>query len=57
MTDRIVPWTEEEDSQLRALHGTMPRDEVAAAIGRSPGAVRTRITTLGIAKKEAWTAE
>lgn len=57
MTNRIVPWTEEEDRQLRALHGTMPRDEVAAAIGRSPGAVRARITSLGIAKKEAWTAE
>ena len=52
-----LPWTAEEDNQLRSLHGTMTRGQVAAAIGRSPGAVRARITVLGIAKKEAWTAE
>lgn len=54
---KIIPWTAQEDDQLRAVHGTMTIRQVAEIVGRSPGAVRGRVTVLGIAKKEAWTAQ
>ncbi|MBM3606202.1 MAG: hypothetical protein FJX25_16200 [Alphaproteobacteria bacterium] len=54
---QIIPWSAQEDDQLRAVHGTMTIRQVAEVVGRSPGAVRARITVLGIAKKEAWSAE
>lgn len=51
-------WTPERDATLRALHGTMLIIEVANALGTTRGAVRARITALGIRKRDdAWTAD
>lgn len=51
-------WTPERDDVLRTLHGTMPIPQIAAAMGRTRGSVRARITKLGIRKRfDAWAPE
>lgn len=47
-------WTPELDSRLMRLHGSMSRQELAKALGVSDGAVRARITRLGIGAKNGW---
>lgn len=53
----VQGWTEYDDAQLKALHGTMTVQEIADAMGRSHGSIRSRITTLGIATRRLWTAD
>jgi hypothetical protein len=47
-------WTPDMDAKLASLHGTMPRADVAAALGVSDGAVRARVTRLGIGRDTSW---
>lgn len=51
---RSQPWSEAEDAFLRSNHGALVLQELADRMGRSRGSLRSRITTLGIAKKEYW---
>jgi ATP-dependent DNA helicase PIF1 len=43
-------WTPEEDAQLERLHreGNAPK-KIAAALGRRPSAIRSRLVKLGLA--------
>ena len=43
------PWTADEEEKLRSqfLDGSSP-DELAADLGRQPGAIRSRLTRLGL---------
>jgi hypothetical protein len=52
-----IPWTSEEDAALIKGHGTMPMERLADKIGRSRGALRSRITKLGIRKLPYWTED
>ena len=43
------PWTDEEDAKLREMHeGDIPVREIAAEFQRQPGAIRSRLTKLGL---------
>ena len=44
------------DAQLARLHGTMVRADVATEMGVSDSAVRARVTRLGLAKVDNWSA-
>lgn len=51
-------WTKEEDDMLRSMYSGSTRREIAGALGRTEGAVRSRCWTLGLADKvEPWTDE
>lgn len=51
---RAPDWTPEEDELLRGLAGTVPMEEAARRIGRTPMAVRTRSSDLGIDWRDSW---
>jgi hypothetical protein len=49
-----VDWTPEEDNTLLELSGTVPMHRVAARLGRTPGACRTRLKQIhGLRAREA----
>lgn len=51
------PWTEAEEGYLRKHHATMTTKAMAAALGRSVSAVKTRANLLGLrSKHRPWTA-
>lgn len=51
-------WTRYEDSVLRAMYATNTREQIAAALRRSEGSVRSRCSTLGLNSKVApWSDE
>lgn len=45
-------WTPERDEELRRLHGTMSIKKLEKALGVTNGALRGRITKLGLSKQE-----
>ena len=45
-----VPWTPEDEDILKQLYPKTPTREVAARLGRTPLAIRSRAMELGIAK-------
>ena len=52
-----VHWSDNDDKRLIALHGTMTIREIADALGRSSASIRGRVTRLGLAKRQLWSAE
>lgn len=52
-------WTELDDATLRSMYPTHTRKQIAEALGRTEGAVRTRCCNLGLNTKKAdeWTEE
>ena len=44
-----APWTRDEDGDLKRRHQAGERvDAIAAAFGRKPGAIRSRLKKLGL---------
>lgn len=53
-----VPWTAAEETYLRQHHATMTTKAMAAALGRSVSAVKTRANLLGLrSKHRPWTPD
>lgn len=50
-------WSADEDAFLKENHGQASIQDIADKMGRTRSSLRARITTLGIAKQELWTAE
>ncbi|PQM29417.1 hypothetical protein CVO77_00315 [Sphingopyxis lindanitolerans] len=46
----LAPWTDIEDQQLRANFNTLTYDQLAALIGRSACAIRSRAVAMGMRK-------
>ena len=43
------PWSKEEDAQLAGLHCTGKKvKEISVALGRQPGAIRSRLVKVGL---------
>ncbi len=54
----VARWSEAEDAVLRELNGKVPHATIAETVGRSSGAVRNRIYTLGISVNDnSWSDE
>lgn len=58
------PWTEEDDSELRSIYGTMKRSDVAAQLNRTMVAVACRAKEMGLTQPRErvlplrkWTAD
>jgi hypothetical protein len=49
-----APWTEDEVQRLRELaHGNTPTRVIGLKLGRSPGAVQSKASAVGISLKPA----
>ena len=48
MGDNSRTWTKDEVARLKRMAGRIPRDEIAAKLGRSPGATAMEASKLGI---------
>lgn len=58
MTSPVVSrprWTPEENAYLRENYGSVPRAEIAGALGRSLDAVYHQASRLGVRVKQRWT--
>jgi hypothetical protein len=42
------PWTEDDNAKLRSLAGTMPVEDVAAELGRTPSAVVVQASKVSV---------
>lgn len=49
-----VPWTEQEDNLLEVFYGKTRTEEIARAMGRSPGSVYARAFQRGLKKSEEY---
>lgn len=56
-SDRTRRWTAEDDEMLRRHHGELTGQEIALMLGRTPQAVFTRASVLGLSNKQPWTDE
>jgi len=46
--DNSRTWTNDEIAKLKRMAGLIPRDQIAAKLGRSPGATAMEASKLGI---------
>lgn len=53
----VGKWSAAEDRLLSEMHGSLPLEQIASAMGRSRGSIRARVTTLGLSKQRYWTPE
>ena len=44
----MARWTEDDNAKLRSLAGTKPLEDVAAELGRTPGALVVQASKLGV---------
>ena len=49
-----MPWTDEEESFVLAHWGTMSIDELVQELGRSKGAIRTRVSEITADRGGSW---
>jgi hypothetical protein len=47
-------WTDERDAALVEMHGVKSIQDIANALGTTAGAIRGRVTALGLAKRVYW---
>jgi hypothetical protein len=48
-----VPWTADDDAQVRELYGAVPLLELAARLGRTHDSLSNRLVTLGLTREVA----